>query len=246
MYKLLLFLSSNLPSTRAIILGTPLSLLWAWCCLWFAGYLKHVKGVKTGYTRKMFHILTFVSVVAIQLMWGLPLVCLFGSMASLVIFYAVIRGAGYPLYDAMAREQDAPHQTYYVVIPYFATLLGGIVSNVLFGPLSLVGYLVVGVGDAAGEPIGTKWGRHPYAVPGIGERRATRTYEGSAGILIVTSLMLLVAFSLSPQLHFTARTMVMLPVIALGCTLIEAVSPHGWDNATMQILPALMTLVLIR
>jgi hypothetical protein len=28
-------------------------------------------------------------------------------------------------------------------------------------------------------------------------------------------------------------------------TLVEAVSPHGWDNATMQVVPALLGAVLL-
>jgi hypothetical protein len=27
-------------------------------------------------------------------------------------------------------------------------------------------------------------------------------------------------------------------LIALACAFVEAISPHGWDNATMQIVPS--------
>jgi hypothetical protein len=33
--------------------------------------------------------------------------------------------------------------------------------------------------------------------------------------------------------------------IALVSTVLEAVSPHGWDNATMQLAPALMAARLL-
>jgi phytol kinase len=248
MGKILAFFINNCPSFRSILIGGPVALVWAWCCLWVAGYLKCVKGYKTGYTRKLFHVLTFVTVVIVQLIWGLSAVFIFGAMASLVIFYAVFRGPGYPLYEAMAREADAPHETYYIILPYFATLIGGVVSNILFGPLSIIGYLVVGMGDAAGEPIGTRWGRHVYSAPRIGfggTVPATRTYEGSLGVLVVSLLALVIAFAVSPQLHFTTRSIVALPLIALGCALVEAVSPHGWDNTSMQIIPVLMTVALL-
>ena len=68
-------------------------------------------------------------------------------------------GPGNPRYEALAREQDA-YRTYYIVIPFFATMIGGIASNVFFGPIAAIGYLVGGLGDAAGEPVGTRWGRH--------------------------------------------------------------------------------------
>lgn len=246
--KILLFFLDNLPTIRGVLIGGPVALVWAWWCLWVAGYLKCVKGYKTGYTRKLFHVLTFVTVVIVQVIWGISAVFVFGAMASLVIFYAVLRGPGYPLFEAMARERDAPHETYYIILPYIATLVGGVVSNILFGPLSIIGYLVVGIGDAAGEPIGTKWGKHVYSAPRIGIGRsvpATRTYEGSLGVLVVSLLALVIAFAVSPQLHFTTRSIVALPLIALSCALVEAASPHGWDNTSMQIIPVLMTVALI-
>jgi hypothetical protein len=43
------------------------------------------------------------------------------------------------LYEAMARETDAPHRTHYIIVPYFATLIGGLASNILFGPVAVVG-----------------------------------------------------------------------------------------------------------
>jgi len=95
--------------------------------------------VKTGDTRKTFHTLTFLSTLFVQLVWGLPVVCLYGAPVSPVLAYAVVRGIDHPLYEALAREQDVPYRTCYIVIPYFATLPGGVASNLSFGPLAMVG-----------------------------------------------------------------------------------------------------------
>jgi phytol kinase len=235
----------NIPSSGAILLGAPMCLLWSYCCLKFAAYLKCARGLKTGYTRKTFHVLIFLSVVILQLMWGLTVVCLFGSMVSLVIAYALVRGAGHPLYEALAREQDAPHRSYYIIVPYLATLIGGVVSNLLLGPFCVIGYLVGGIGDAAGEPVGTKWGRHRYAVPAFGKVRVTRSYEGSIGVLVASLIALLIGLAVSPQFHFSFRSVMVLPAIAACCALAEATSPHGWDNTTMQVVPAVMALILL-
>jgi phytol kinase len=168
-------------------------------------------------------------------------------MVSLVIAYALVLGVGNKFYEALAREQDRPHRTCYIILPYFATLVGGLANNILFGPLSALGYLVGGLGDAAGEPVGTRWGKHRYLVPTFGKTPATtRSYEGSLGVLIVSLAALFIATAITPDIHLNAQAAITLPVIAVACTLVEAVSPHGWDNTPMQIVPTLLVAVLLR
>jgi len=239
------FFVENTPPPRTILTAGPFFLLWAYACLRFSAYLKCTRGVKTSYTRKTFHVLTFLTAFGLQLAWGLPVVCLYGGMVSLVLAYAVLRGEGHPLYEALAREQDAPHRTHFVVVPFFATLAGGVASNLLFGPASVIGYLVGGLGDAAGEPVGTRWGRHRYAVPSFGKVKVTRSVEGSLGVLVASLVAVAVGVWLSPALDFTPRTIALLPVLALCCALLEAASPHGWDNTTMQVVPAYMAATLL-
>jgi phytol kinase len=235
-----------LPTLPVILVCGPVGLLWSYCCLSFAGYLKCVRGLSTGYTRKIFHVLIFLSAVAVQTFWGFAAVCLFGAMVSLVIAYALFCGVGNKFYEALAREEDGPHRTYYIVLPYFATLIGGVVNNILFGPLAIIGYLVGGLGDAAGEPVGTRWGRHRYVIPAFGKAPATtRSYEGSLGVLIVSLAALFIAIAITPAIHLNARSAITLPAIAMACTVVEAISPHGWDNTPMQIVPALLAAALL-
>jgi phytol kinase len=189
--------------------------------------------------------LIFLSAVAVQARWGFAAVCLFGTMVSIVIAYAVFRGTNNKFYEALAREQDGPHRTYYIVVPYFATLIGGVASNILFGPLSIVGYLVGGLGDAAGEPVGTRWGKHRYAMPGFRKSATTKSYEGSLGVLVASLVALLIGVAISPFLHFGVRSAIALPAIAIACTLVEAVAPHGWDNTPMQFVPTLLVAVFL-
>lgn len=245
MKSLVSFFIQNTPPLRIIFTAGPLFLLWSYFCLRFAAYLKLTRGFKTGYSRKTFHLLTFVTVAVLQQAAGLPIVCLFGGMTTLVVAYAVLRGDGHPLYEAIAREGDAPYRTYYVIVPYFATLIGGIVSSYLVGPIALAGYLVGGLGDAAGEPVGTRWGRHRYQVPTLSSMKTTRSLEGSIGVLLVSLVAIAIATTLSPELHFAVRWLWLIPGIAVVCALIEAVSPHGWDNATMQIAPSLLVAALL-
>lgn len=238
------FFTENFPTLSQIVVGGPLSLVWTWLCLAVAGRLKG-RGMRTGYTRKVFHFLTFTTVVILQWQWGTPMVLVFGAMCSLLIFYVVFRGAGHPGYEALAREKDAPRRSYFVLLPWLTTLVGGVVANVWFGPMAIAGYLVTGMGDAIGEPAGTRFGRHPYRVWSLSAVRATRTLEGSLAVFMVSFLALVITGFLFPELTASPFWWLRMVVIAALSTLVEAITPHGWDNMTMQVIPvALVSLWL--
>jgi phytol kinase len=234
------FLAANIPSWKLLLAAGPVALGWSLSCLWFAGRCKRA-GMRTGYTRKIFHFLIFSSVAMLQWRFGSQAVCLFGSMCSLVVFYAVWRGPGNMLYEAMARENDAPHRTFFILVPYFTTLVGGLASSILFGPVALAGFLVAGVGDAIGEPIGTRFGRHKYRVPSLASVPAHRSWEGSAAVFIASCAAVALTLALSPGLGAQSGISWRVALVGLLSAAAEAVSPHGWDNATMQVLPAWLT-----
>lgn len=245
MDQLFSFFIDNFPPLKAILLGGPPGLVWAYACLYFAGWLKQHKGLNTGYTRKIFHFLIFMSAAGIDLTWGLSGVFLLGAATSLVILYALIRGNGHLLYEAMAREKDAPYRTYYIIAPYFATLVGGLSANLLFGHAAFFGYLVTGIGDAIGEPVGVRFGRHIYRAPSLSKVKSFRSLEGSAAVFLSSVAMLVLGVLINPQFGLTSALVWKIPLLALICAIIEAVSPHGWDNATMQILPAFLVSVFL-
>ena len=230
------FFLENFPSWQAIAVQGPLGLAWSFAALWFAGFLKQ-NGTRTGYTRKVFHFLIFGTVAVLQWRLGTPAVCLFGGMCTLAVFFALWRGRGNLLYEALAREKDEPHRTFFILVPYFTTLVGGLVSNIVFGPIALAGYLVTGLGDAIGEPAGTMFGKHHYRVRSLSSVPATRSLEGSMAVFAMSVIALWLASALSPHITLTAFGTQKVLLIAAACTLAEAVSPHGWDNATMQIVP---------
>jgi phytol kinase len=239
-----MYVAVRLPSPTIIILSAAVALVWSYSCLSLAAHLKVNVGVRTGYTRKLFHVLIFVSAVFANAFGGFWAVCVFGMMVSLVVGVAVFRGNGDRFYEALAREQDGPNRTYYVVIPYFATLIGGMISNVIFGPLAVVGYLVGGLGDAAGEPAGVRWGRHPYKTSASGAL-VNKTIEGSLAVLVASVVALLIAVSITSELSLDLRSLFVLPLIAILCTLVEAFSPRGWDNVPMQVVPTVLAAILL-
>lgn len=245
MDNILDFFVANFPSIKALVLGGPVALLWAASCLMLAGYLKMRRNWKTGYTRKLFHFLIFGTVVVIHWIWGSRGVCLFGAMTTIAIGFAVMRGSGHLMYEAMAREKDVPHRTHYIIVPYLATLIGGLLSNIFFPGAALFGYLVAGLGDAIAEPVGTRFGKHQYRVPALRGVRAVRSLEGSVSVLFVSALSLIVYLAISPEYVLSVRTGLVVMGIAITSTVVEAVSPHGWDNTTMQVIPAWLGTILL-
>ena len=173
------------------------------------------------------------------------MVCLCGGMVSLVILFAVFRGDGHPMYEAMAREKDAPHRTRYIIIPYLTTLAGGLATNIWFPTYAIAGYLVAGIGDGVGEVVGTRFGRNQYSVPSFTRVRAKRTIEGSVGVLIASvAAVSLAVFEIQRHSDVALESSVELfwivPTTALASCIAEAISPHGWDNLTMQVIPTLL------
>lgn len=238
------FVSENFPDLPLMVYAGIPSLMWGTGCLWVAAVLKRDRGWKTGYTRKVFHFFTFFSAAIIQQVWGLPVLCVFGAGVSAVVFAAVLCGEKNPMYEAIARENDAPHRTLYVLVPYLATLLGGLLANILFSGFAAVGYLVAGLGDAIGEPVGTRFGRHRYRVPSLKSVPTERSLEGSAAVFLVSGIAVFVPGVLLgiagtvPQLAAGAL------LIALAASILEAISPHGWDNLFLLVVPSWLASVL--
>jgi phytol kinase len=160
-----------------------------------------------------------------------------------VVLAAVLTGEGFVFYEALARETDRPHRTLFVLIPLFTTALGGVLINILFAKFAFIGYLVGGWGDAVGEPVGTRWGKHRYKVPSLLGVPAQRSLEGSAAVIVVSTLVSYLGLS-----AFGYSVPVALGV-ALACgfgsAAVEAISNHGLDNLTIQVAAAGIAFALL-
>jgi len=231
-------------------------------CLWLAptlalgvlaagslcGWLKASCGLRTGDTRKIFHFCVFTAAAVLSGALGFEAVNLLGGIAGLYVLAVLALGDGRPLYEALARESDAPRRSLHIVVPFAATAAGGITSIWLFGPWATVGIAVSGCADAVAEPVGIRWGRHRYRVPGFSGVRATRSLEGSAAVLAAAFAAAVVVLFLRPDgvARDLPRILFVAAAVAVVGALVEAASHHGLDNFTVQIAASAVAWLLLR
>jgi phytol kinase len=222
----------------------PLCLIFIISVSYIAGYLKLNRNIKTNYTRKLFHISIFSFAGFIALFGSFAGVCIFGGISTLFTLAVLYKGDGNIFYEGVAREEDSPHRSLYIILPLIATIIGGLLGQFVFGKFAVIGYFLVGFGDAVGEPIGVRFGKHIYKIPTFTRRIFIRTLEGSMGVLlastVVSLVILLFILGLSPVMALLCA----LVIGACACA-VEAISPHGFDNFTVQFFPLIGGYVII-
>jgi phytol kinase len=233
-----------LPEPGHWFLYTPLSIIVIILTAYLAGILKLKFHVKTNYTRKIFHFIIFSAAGVIGIFSGLQGVIVFGSVAGIFIMIIINFGIGNLFYEGLAREQDSPHRSFYLIVPFVATAAGGFLNNLLIGQFAIIGYLVAGWGDAAGEPVGVRFGKHKYKVPTVAKVVCYRTYEGSLAIFIVSTTAIVIVMTQVLKIP-------VLPAVGVGLiaglitSIVEAISPHGIDNFTTQFFSAMSAYAII-
>jgi len=202
----------------------------AWILGAFCGGLKLRRGWATAYTRKLFHLVVFSASAWIHGRHGLPALDAFAVGVAAAVLAAVARGPGSQFFEALARESDAPHARFFVVVPLVTTAAGGLIAALTAGDAAALGILAAGWGDAAGEPVGRRFGRRAFRVPGPLGVTSVRTLEGSAGVAGVAAL----ATALALLSHAAGAAELLRAALAVGfaTAAVEAISPHGFDNLT--------------
>ncbi|MGK7388899.1 MAG: hypothetical protein ACNS60_01050 [Candidatus Cyclobacteriaceae bacterium M2_1C_046] len=241
--NLTLFLENAVPSWCTIFIFVPLTTAYALLSAGITVYFKKKKGLKTSYTRKIFHLFIFCFAGFLQIFYGLSTVMILGGIVSLLVLITVYKGSGFAFYDALARPSDRPHQTLFILIPLATTALGGVLSNVFFLKFASIGYFIGGFGDAAGEPAGARFGKHWYKVPSLAGVSAKRSLEGSTAVFISSIIagffgFLLLDFPLVIGIQYAL-------ICAFAATVVEAFSSHGLDNLTIQITASGVAYLLV-
>ena len=209
--------------------------------------------INVAYTRKASHIFaTFL----IPLVWtpavieGVDLYrewylsVTWKSFAVFVIPYALmirpIRSKVRLLYLGH-RSFDRPEDRPYTLIWFMTQMLA---IGLILVPMSqyfashgvwslyLIAAMSNGLGDGLAEPIGKVFGKKKYKVRALFTKREyTRSYVGSACVFFFTTLGILINI---PILS-TGELIALLAILPALITIIEAKSPHTWDNFFMYI-----------
>jgi phytol kinase len=92
-------------------------------------------------------------------------------------------------------------------------------------------------GDAFAAIVGRRWGVHKFTV-----LNHTRSVEGSAAMFVFSfaaTFLALVAFA-----QPIAASLALALIVALGATIVEALSPFGIDNLTVPLVSAVVLVAL--
>jgi phytol kinase len=223
-----------------------------------AGWLKAAKRVKTGDARKLNH----ATVLAGGVLWfhsGDPLGDRVDCHLAVIVLFALLlmvcRWREWPLlrlaFLGYARETDRPHEAFHVWFSWLVSILGLELVDLVFGSIELTrcAALVLGLADAVGEPIGTRFGKHRYRVRDVlSTMPRQRSWEGSLAVGIVASIVVLLFLSAPSAEHtglalFSTRATFAL-LAGLLVSWVEAWTPHGLDNLTIPLTAAILIRVV--
>ena len=212
-----------------------------------AELLNRTMGVAQELTRKLVHIGAG--------MWVFGVLALFDTWQWGVLPFATFIGGNYLFYRRhMFRSMDSPGSTPGTV--YFALAI-----TVLFGlfwrpqgptdraAVATAAAMALTWGDALAALVGQRYGSHRYKVC-----RSTRSWEGSAAMLIATALAIFLVLtrlpgsSLSPlgQPVSTVAALAAALLGALAATVAEAIAPHGSDNLSVPLAAAAVIFLVVR
>lgn len=201
---------------------------------------------RVNYTRKVMHFVTFGLPWALQQAFGLEhnvRAAFFAALLAplhLLLFVEPIRRRSKivaTMFRGIDRPEDRPYTLWWMLTQYVATytvyaviyiaMIERDITNWMLIPL-----LVMAFGDGLAEPVGVRFGKHPYTTtPLNGQRNYSRTWEGSACVFFTAVIVLLLCVSwFTPQ-----QWIVALAVIPISATVLEAKSPHTWDQPFMLL-----------
>jgi dolichol kinase len=220
-----------------IALGA-LTLTFGFALAFLVSWLPRTQGSSTHLGRKVFHIAIFSGAVPAQLTLGFWGVVTYGSVLSLLILLAYWNRSRWGLFGLLSPASREGSSRRSFAVPFFSTVLGGLLGALLVGRFAVIGYLVCGWGDAAGEIVGKGWGRRTFNVPGRTGSTEPRTFEGSLGVWLFGTLGAGMAILL---LGYPLPSALGVGILCGGAGAgAEAASGKDTDNFWTQIVPALM------
>lgn len=160
------------------------------------------------------------------------------------VSFIIINTISYKLNLFPAMEDDVPRDNLGTI--YFPISLLALVLLCFNGYLPLaagaVGILIMGYGDGLAALTGVHFGRHRIS---IGRWNTRKTVVGSTTMLIASFVVVFLILLLSPVESTSLNAGGISFLVALGATLIELVTPRGFDNITVPILSAFLFTALL-
>jgi phytol kinase len=200
-------------------------------------FLRRLGRHPVDFTRKFIHVgvgMWVVGTVFLFETWYLALI----PPATFVIINALSYWRG--MFKAMESQEKENLGTI-----YFPIAFGALVYYFWSQPVLMVASMMpLTWGDAMAAIIGRRYGHYRYNITG-----RTRSLEGSVAMLfwswVTTSLALFtMPYLLGKPLIPWALALMYGGIVALVCTLVEALSPWGIDNLTIPVAAALVLHVL--
>ena len=212
--------------------------------LWSVSGWARLRGsLPSGDARKVNHVAAFVG-LAFCFGWLEPAAARASALAcgAILVCLAVVsclcadRWPWRVFVAANTREEDRPHERFFFWSSWAISMAALLAVDGWANDVRVVRLLavVVGIGDGVAEPVGKRWGRRRYRVPGWpGRPPATKTLEGSLAVLLGAVLgVFLCEAGTSTALGSLAVAAL---VVGLAAAVVEAASPHGLDNATLPL-----------
>jgi len=212
-------------------------LLYSLLLSFLAGSVKPLSRQGEALQRKVFHVGIFTGALPAQYFMGFWGVVLYGGTVGGLILLSTMRARRSFLFRVLDRAAGKEGRAG-ILVPLVATALGGLLGVLLVGRMAMVGYLVCGWGDAAGEIVGRRWGRHHYGPLLPSWIRSNRSLEGSLGVFLMGSAGGWAALGI---LGFPPAPAIGVGLVVGGAAaLAEGLSRKGTDNFWLQLLPSLL------
>jgi phytol kinase len=237
----------------------------------FLGIVMGIVAVKfrknVGYTRKSLHFASFFlpfivnKIAPIEGSISITLLKFWFVLFIYLLATKIVRRKLMPvllIFRAIDRHQDRPNTLKWMVTQFVASsIVAGLTiylweefGNYRFektDDLMLIIILIIGLGDGLAEPVGVKFGKHKYTVRAWRYRGVccapafTRSFEGSATVLLVSLITTSAFYNIFSPLRFVIL-LLSLPILM---TLTEALSPRTWDSPFMFAVGAIVITVAL-
>ena len=216
----------------------------------FNGLLVRHKGVKVNYTRKINHFMLFFLPIYLGMYLsyertlGSTILGMCIMAGSLVIYIEPVRrrvpiiATAFLSFD---RPEDRPNTLLWLSTQILAATVIMVPLLVYFSHIGMleliyIPLLINGFGDGLAEPVGIRFGKHPYETRALFTRkRYIRTLEGSACVLIVS----IATIALFRESFTPVQFVVAMAAVPVMMTLAEALSPHTWDTPFLYTVSGL-------